>query len=631
MTADTHRSKFLRALREIQNRSGLSGVSALSLTIARMLAAAKLCPTGKSGALGFLDRDRELTKADWLDMLRLLAERWTDKSGWIANPFDARVGDPFPLPGVLEQLRRIVLEALFSESTSPVVSPWLLQSTFSLTQTHGLFSHALATDLQDLITALAAGPVKARISCSYEWTAATALQLAAAGRDVTLDLPEPKMAAICACLALAADLKLQVRHGDPIAIARKETRATPLLPDRYDISIVAPPFGMRHSPHEADTFGTGLPLPSTIEAAGVTLAVARGRKSAICLLPPSFLFRAAKFDQVFKERVIREYGLDAVVGLPRGVFGSTNMAAGLLIFRPSQTSRASKSPDVFMLDARSAWDERKPDADGLKRLAPQIADHSSTDISISVSVDELMANDFNLLVERYVVEPELRRLRKMADSAPAVALDDIAELYRPQAITPPKGAALAPMQDVAEVGVADIDEAGLVRFASKQLAVSPDAALQARKARLEAGDVLLVIKGSIGKVGFVRTVPERMTWLASQSFAILRLRPRASITDSKVLFRFLSSSLGQANLQSLSVGTAVPGLQMADVRRLAITLPAPKDQALIAHDVDGLFALQDEIQGLRGELAARQGQIWPEQPVTSEALDQKSPRRKRAS
>jgi type I restriction enzyme M protein len=263
-------------------------------------------------------------------------------------------------------------------------------------------------------------------------------------------------------------------------------------------------------------------------------------------------------------------------------------------------------------------------------LAGLIERHKPTDISLTVPVDDLAANDFNLSVERYVLEPEARRMRELTARASTVSLEDIAELYRPQAISGAKGAIAASETGLVEVGVADIDEAGLVRSPVKQLAVTPDVALQARRARLEAGDVLLVIKGSVGKVGFIREIPQGATWLASQSFVILRLRQHSPLSDPRVLFRFLTSGLGQANIQSLRVGAYVPGLQMADVRRLAIIVPDRKTQEMIARDVDGLFSLQDQIQELRAELADKQGRIWPggfEAPTQETADAARTPRK----
>ena len=127
----------------------------------------------------------------------------------------------------------------------------------------------------------------------------------------------------------------------------------------------------------------------------------------------------------------------------------------------------------------------------------------------------------------------------------------------------------------------------------------------------------MVIKGSVGKVGFVRDIPSGMNWLASQSFVILRLRRLALMSDPRVLFRFLSSSLGQTTLQSLRVGSTVPGLQMNDIRRLPTVIPSPKEQEDIARDVDGLFLIQDQIRQLRAQLAERQRQTWPDDRIAN--------------
>jgi restriction endonuclease S subunit len=108
-------------------------------------------------------------------------------------------------------------------------------------------------------------------------------------------------------------------------------------------------------------------------------------------------------------------------------------------------------------------------------------------------------------------------------------------------------------------------------------------------------------------------VPEGShAWLASQSFVVLRLRRHSPISNPLVLFRFLSSAMGQSTIQSLKVGSVMAGLQMNDVRRLPILVPPSKAQAKIADEVQGLFQIQDHIQACRRELAQKQRTIWPE-------------------
>lgn len=588
----------------------------LALTVAQMLAAVRLWPKAQGNVAGFLDQSRELTHVDWQAILQALGRQWNKLPGRAVNPFDQPLHERALKSGALEHLRQLILGCVLNGSTTASIPTWLLQSTLSLMEQQDLFGRgpkSLDPKLHDLIVRVV-GPVAGqRVFCAYDGAASIALELASKGADVALDLFSP-LEPLFICLAQAGDLQIRVRAGDPLELARADIAKTPLLPDLYDTSVVCPPFGARREVQSDDDFGTNLPRVVSSEGAGVTLALARGQKTALCIVSPGFLFQTSKADQVFKEQVIRRYGLDAVVSLPRGVFYGSSIAAALLLFKPTLVSseQSRSKHDVFFVSADAVWDRFDLASKVTADLAAAIANRKTTDNSLTVTVDELAASDFNLSVERYVLDPEARRFRELTAEATTVVLDDVVELYRPQATPNQKGVSTAQQKELAEVGVADIDEAGLIRAAGKPLVVTPEIALQARKARLEAGDVLLVIKGSVGRVGFIRQIPEGEIWLASQSFVILRLRRHAPLRDPKVLFRFLSSNLGQASIQSLRVGTAVPGLQMADVRRLAVVLPDEETQVVIAHDVADLFTLQDKIETLRIELAEKQSQIWPE-------------------
>jgi type I restriction enzyme M protein len=584
----------------------------LALTSARMLAACRLWPRSRDGVPGFLDQDRELTRNDWLAIVEMLARRWKGGKGKTDNPFATPAERAPTSPGLLEQLRRILFSCAALENGFSVPA-WLPQGVLDLAERRGLFTLELDPELRSFVVDAVTATPKARVFCAYDNSARIALEVAAKGLEVTLHVETADAASLYSCLGLATELRLNVQMGNPIELARVDRATHALLPDTFDISVVFPPFNAQYIPQEADVLGTHLPLPPSIESAGVALALARGRTAAFCLLPLNFLFRASKADQAFKERAIRDYGLDALIGLPRGVFGAISLAAALLIFRPIEASKShhGKPRDVLVVDASAERDGSV--SKGL--LPPDLANivraRETTSISVLVPVSRLEENDFNLSVERYVLSSEALRVRELTSTSASAPLDDLVEFYRPQAIPGAKSAAPA-IGNFVEVGVADIDEAGIVRSPSKVVVVTPASEPQARRARLEKGDVLLVVKGSIGKVGFVRDIPKGVTWLANQSFAILRLRRHAPLVDPRVLFRFLSSNPGQTTLQSLRVGSAVPGLQMADVRRLLIVIPDREEQGSIAQEVENLFALQDRIRELRGELVNQQSRIWPE-------------------
>ena len=82
-----------------------------------------------------------------------------------------------------------------------------------------------------------------------------------------------------------------------------------------------------------------------------------------------------------------------------------------------------------------------------------------------------------------------------------------------------------------------------------------------------------------------------------------------------MLFRFLSSEIGQGAIRKLTVGTVIPGLQMADVRRVPVLLPLLAAQAAIVDEMRALLALQDRIVAMRDEFSARIRIMWPECPA----------------
>jgi type I restriction enzyme M protein len=514
------------------------------------------------------------------------------------------------MPGALEQLRRLVLGCVRSNGDATKIPDWLLQCTLELAQPRDFSIGTLDPEVRDLIRDTAGVGKSSAVYCAYGYSAGVALEIAAIrGTGVTLDVEQEDLASLCSCLGLAAGMmRLHVRHGDPIRLAQSELAASPPSGMVFDAAIVVPPFNMRR-PDSGD-LGTGLPVLNTGEAAGVALAVTRAKRLAICVLPNSFLFKATKADQIFKDHAIRDFNLDAVVALPRGIFGGTSVPGAMVVFKPNAVA-ARKDQRVLMVDARG---ERARPASSGARLPEGIGEllrtREATEISVLASLDDIAENDFNLSVERYVLEPAALRLRDLAAKAPVVSLDDVAEFYRPQGL--PKATGPTSKGEFFEVGAADIDEVGIVRRATKELDVTPEAVQHARRARLEPGDLVLVIKGSVGKVGFVRETPDRGAWLASQSFVILRLRRHGPLTDPRVLHRFLTSDLGQSILQRLSVRVTVPGLQMADVRRLSVPIPSVEDQKAIARDVEELFDLQDRINAMRSELADRQRGIWPD-------------------
>lgn len=617
-----NRERFVRDVRDIAQNIGLRSED-LAIVPAAMVAATYLCPSDGHGQPGFLYDGDELTNARWLGVLETLSRRWREAGSQVPDPFEPiKRAHSWP-PGVLEHLKRLVVSSQWeaTERCQHTVPAWLGQALIELASSWGAPFRGGTSKLPSLIVDIIANSreveaiAEARFYCGYDSAADVAIELAAAGKTVDFDLQSATLAAICQCISFAENFTLHVRFGDPMDWARNDREAHGA--DRWpshDIAIVIPPFNDKSRARDADALGTGLPRPANSDAVGVTVALARGRELAICVVSPSFLFQASKSNQVFKEYAIADYCLDAVVSFSSTLFHTLAIPTGLLLFKPI-TTRTRVPPDSRTILMVAAREERgrygaKPGlTDGIGKV---IREREVTANTTLANISEIAANDFVIQPERYVESLEAQRLRELEASSTLVALEDLVEFLRPQAVRKAQDE-----ESVAatyfEVAVADLDEVGRVRHPTKQVLVSREAVIQTRRAILKLGDIILVIKGSVGKIGFVCDLSDEDedNWIASQSFVIVRLRPHAPIRDPRVLFRYLSSPLGTAKLQNLSVGMTVPGLQMAALQRLSIAVPPLEDQPEIGRDVDELFAIQDQIEELRAKLAERQHAIWP--------------------
>ena len=608
--------RAMQMIADVARQVGWGQGPELALTVAQMLALASTQQPELEGVRSLLfDRTIELPQSTWADMVEHHMK--TDNR---LHAIHTNINYPF---GVIDKIRRELI-GLDTVRQSEPISATLIQAVLDLAAGRAAEMPSLSRTAQLLIAdSLAIRPGE-RVLCADIGAAGLALFLATERRArVSLEIGNQQSAKLFAWLALAggAEMDVWVLHSEgnvPLLITQEGQNLSSSFTD-FEAVVLYPPFGMGQPRELLDDNlrQAGLSSGSSLETTHVMRAATMGQRAA-CVMPGSYLFRTTKAEQVLKETAIVQYGLDSVIALPREALGRhTAISASLLIFR-SDPERP-RDGSILMVDARVAAER---DTTWHLAAAGAVRKREEGPISTLVSLQDIAAQDFNLAVDRYVLDPQARHARDVLAAA-ETRLEDVAELHRPQSL--PTGAAgRAQASDDAgpfstgtgerllEVGVADIDEAGVVRQPHKEVAPTPEVVQRSRKARLEVGDILLVTKGSTGRVGFVREVPDNEAWLASQSFVVARVRRGSPVSDPHVLFRFLSSNVGQAALRSLTVGTSISNLQMADVRRLPVLVPSKVVQADVVDEVRRAFDVQDRIDELRKDAVARLRHVWPD-------------------
>jgi type I restriction enzyme M protein len=591
--------------------------------IAAMMAWARLLPSSdrregvNNDTFGFFDEREELTTRTWAAILvRLRDQRVPHGDDWAFEGLESIAAKA--APGTLESLRQTTRDLLATQDGNEL-------GLDQVRHCAKLLPAALLDEDPDLTTliidALAARENDS-IYCGFDLSAPIALELAKT-HSVYLEIPTATLARLIALLAIAGNYALKVSHSDPArGQIQDPEQALGWLEERkrrghaqraFDHAIILPPFGRKYSPDQISDDLSAMPGTSSMaDALHINLALTRSHQHQLILLADGFLFRTTKNDQIYKRLIVSNYGLSAVISLPRGIIGRDGgVASSLLIF-----DAVNRSPEqaIRFIDCRSGAPSK------LRLQSPQAKQHdvrawlarinsaTNNKYAVQVKVDELAANDFNLAVDRYVIDAEIRRQRQLLDRQNTVPLGDLADLYRPQPFKPTPEHRRPPTGQIItmrEVATGDIHD-GVVKRPDKKIDVWAGDVDQIERIILRPGDILISVKGKVGVAGVVPDdAPKDIfdAWTAGQSFVIARLRQSTPIDDPAVLARYLASAFGQAQLQALAGGATVPLIPMNDLKRLPIPVPPIESQRQILGQIE-------ETQSLRRKIEEIQAEIW---------------------
>jgi type I restriction enzyme S subunit len=120
------------------------------------------------------------------------------------------------------------------------------------------------------------------------------------------------------------------------------------------------------------------------------------------------------------------------------------------------------------------------------------------------------------------------------------------------------------------------------------------------RARLRAGDILLSIRGTVGRVCVVP--PELENASITQDTARLSVQ---LVLNAAFVKWFLRAAPTQKRMQKAVKGVAVRGINIGDVRALQMPVPPLPEQREIVQRVEGLFALADQLEARYGKATAQ--------------------------
>lgn len=186
---------------------------------------------------------------------------------------------------------------------------------------------------------------------------------------------------------------------------------------KFDIVVANPPFSLdKWGAEEAESdrfnrYWRGVPPKSKGDFAFISHMVEaalekQGRIAVV--VPHGVLFRGAAEGRI-RQKMIEDNLLDAVIGLPSGLFPSTSIPVAILIFDKSRERGGANDmrKDVVFIDASSEYQSNKNQNTLLDEHIDKIVTSFKDRKEISrychiATPEEIIENDYNLNISRYV-------------------------------------------------------------------------------------------------------------------------------------------------------------------------------------------------------------------------------------
>jgi type I restriction enzyme M protein len=216
-------------------------------------------------------------------------------------------------------------------------------------------------------------------------------------------------------------------------------------------------------------------------------------------------------------------------------------------------------------------------------------------------------------VKNHVISTSIRELQKSLASSTHKELGLLIEIIRPPNPKIVSKDKLEPSSHEAiEIGAQDLSDHGAISKGKREVQILHQISQNLTPAYLEEGDIVMIIKGSVGKVGIVtkQTLNKNHgPLILGQSAIGLRIKTNTKI-DAKTLFLWFRSVQGQLQLSNLVAGTATPLIQTRNL--LAVRVPEfSKQEEQTTRDIfDEECELQEKIEVLSQRQIEIADKLW---------------------
>jgi len=279
-------------------------------------------------------------------------------------------------------------------------------------------------------------------------------------------------------------------------------------------------------------------------------------------LPMGLSFKDGLVKQ-FREYLIENNLVETIVQMPPHMLGDNKKDYFLIVLNKNRSEKNVLFVNL-MHERFHNKRSRKVNLAAIEKIGEFCLERTTEkDLSKKlVPIEDIIAADYSFSADRYLTASAISNPVQTTVKLPGIAI-----LRRSQIIPPFKNG-----RKVYEVIPADLPMAGFINDGKEK---HVDVASKTYETyRLEPLDVILSVKGIVGKVGIIK--PDAEDFIASQAFHIIRiLNPdRLSKTrDAKYLYMFFKSTYGQSLLSSVTSGNLSPQIPVSAINKMEIPWP----------------------------------------------------------
>ena len=378
----------------------------------------------------------------------------------------------------------------------------------------------------------------------------------------------------------------------PLAIAHLIFRG-PLLQDKAVL--------------EYDVFNRFTHNSKSTQGKAISHLIMQVQGRIIITVPQGFLFTGA--DRELREYLVKNQMVEAIIGMPNGLLETTAIPFSIVILNTEKKSPVVRFVKVDVSTYVTSL-SRTSHLCNIEQLCDVVYAEYEDENVVNVSTDVILNEGSLLNGARYFVNQEEDKFSKALTGKELVSLHAFADLIGARAFIYLDGDQNDEGIRAAEVGATDLPDFGYIQSASKFAVIDINKNKNFNKLYLRPNDIILIIKGSVGKIGIIPEDAPKQYWLPGRSSVVIRLHDERKI-QAKVLFMLLRSQFGKECISRISSqGSAIPFIQLKELEKLLLPLPTNEEAEKAIAVLEEEAKIQKEILALQKRQAELSSGFW---------------------